>query len=255
MWVDIHSHMLPGIDDGSRSWDETMTLAQMAVRGGTDTLVCTNHTNIPGLYENYESEQLRQLFRLLKERLEQEKIPLKILRGNEVFSTPGIQNLLQEKNVIPIGDTNYYLVEFSFREQPEFIEDVLYGMMQDGFRPILAHPERYDCVQEYPRLVFQWMRQGVLTQINKQSLLGQFGREVRMAAQSLFEHNLITCIASDAHSPEHRTTDLTEIAEYLSDSYGEGAAYTLLNENPRRIIEGKGISNRYILPYEDKGWY
>ncbi|SDB21393.1 tyrosine-protein phosphatase [Eubacterium oxidoreducens] len=255
MWVDIHTHVLPGIDDGSQNWDETMELAELALSGGTDILVCTNHTNIPGIYENYESENLRTLFEMFQRKLEKEKMPLRILRGNEIFSTPGIQRLLNEKKVIPINNTGYYLVEFSFREDPDFMADVLFGMIKDGYHPILAHPERYECVQDYPAFVFQWMSEGVLTQMNKQSLLGQFGREVEVAAQCLFEHNLITCIASDAHSQERRTTNLSSIAEYLEDRFGEEAAQLLLNENPRRIIEGKRVVGQNLIPFADKGWY
>ncbi len=255
MWVDIHSHILPGIDDGSNDWEDTMALAELALSGGSDTLVCTNHTNIPGLFDNYESTELQELFDEFEKRLEKEKMPLHILRGNEIFATPGIQGLLKERRVIPLNGTRYYLIEFPFEEDPDFITDILFGMLADGYYPVLAHPERYECVQEYPSFVFQWMERGVLTQINKQSLLGQFGRSIRRTALSLFEHNLITCIASDAHSPQRRTTNLSQIARYLEDTFGIEAAQILLNENPRRIINGKPISNQYILPYSNKGWY
>ena len=255
MWIDIHAHILPGIDDGSPSWDVSLEMARIAVEGGTSTIVCTNHTNIPNMYENYESKKLRRVFDEFQLYLMQEKIYLNIVRGNEIFVTNNIREILQGKRVIPLNEKRYYLVEFPFDSYPEYIEEMLMGMMADGYHPIIAHPERYYCIQDFPGFIFKWMKNGVLTQINKGSVMGRFGRRVQNTAEILLEHNLVSVIASDAHGDEARTPYMGDIARMFSDN-GNGALFWLLaHENPQRILFGERIQNRGIMPIIEKAWY
>ncbi len=255
MWIDLHCHILPGVDDGSRSIEESLEMANIAASFGTDTIVCTNHANIPRQYENYESGYLRKSFERLCKEVESKRIPIKLIRGNEIFVTDDIRRVLTEKKVIPIGSSKYYLCEFSFDANPDYISEMLYGMLSDGYHPVLAHPERYFCVQEYPEFVFKWVRAGILIQVNKGSLLGKFSKHVEKAAWTLFDHGLITCIASDAHSSEYRTPSMREIAGLFRDSDLEDAMHILMHHNPKRILEGKKIDNSNIIPFEKKGWY
>lgn len=247
--VDIHTHILPGIDDGAANWDEAYEMAAMAADSGVDTIVCTHHSNIPGLYYNYNSRELDALFLEFQRGLHKGGFPIKLLRGMEIFSTPDICDKIWNRHLLPINGTNYFLVEFSFHESEEYMADLLRDMLHQGMRPVIAYPERYACMKENPELLFQWMKFGVLSQINKGSLLGKFGRSAERAASIFMKHNLVTCIASDAHNPRVRTTHMGEIKRFLKHKYSEDMAIKLLDDNPRRIVEGKKISNKNILPF------
>lgn len=242
--VDIHAHIMPGIDDGARDWEDVYEMAAMAADSGVDTIVCTHHSNLPGLYDNFNSERLDRLFREVQERLAFGRFPLRVLRGMEIFATPDICDKIWKGQLLPVNRTNYFLVEFAFGESPEYMRDVLYDMLDQGMRPVIAHPERYDAIMENPFLLSGWEKKGVLSQINKSSVLGKFGREIEKTAHVLLENNLVTCIASDAHRPYARTTHMEEIRQFLIKYYSEEAAWKLLEENPRRIIEGKRIKKR-----------
>ena len=239
--VDIHTHLMPGIDDGARDWKDVYEMAAMAADSGVDTIVCTHHSNMPGVYDNYNSRALDTLFHELRERLWQGEFPLRIFRGMEIFATPDICDKIWAGKLIPLNRTRYFLVEFSFGETPEYMTDLLYDMKRQGMYPIVAHPERYEALAEDPLLLSRWMKRGILSQINKSSLLGKFGSRVEQTALTFMEHNLVTSIASDAHRPYTRTTHMEEICRFLVRHYSEETAWRLLDENPRRIVEGKRI--------------
>lgn len=247
--VDIHTHILPGIDDGAANWDEAYELAAMAADSGVDTIACTHHSNIPGLYVNYNSRELDALFLDFQRGLHRGGFPIRLVRGMEIFSTPDICDKIWNGQLLPLNGTKYFLVEFSFHESSDYMTDLLYDMLHQGMRPVVAHPERYVCLKENPALLYRWMKAGVLSQINKGSLLGKFGRGAERAAHTFMKHNLVTCIASDAHNPRIRTTHMGEIQHFLKHTYSEETAMKLLEYNPRRIVEGKKVSNKDILPF------
>lgn len=248
--VDIHTHILPGIDDGARNWDDSYRMAAMAADTGVDTIVCTHHSNIPNLYKNYNNRYLDNLFEEFAERLRRGSFPLRVVRGMEIFSTPDVIEKIMDGVLLPINGTRYYLIEFDFQESLRFMEYVLMELLRLGKRPIIAHPERYFRLQDQPDVLYYWMKQGVLSQINKGSILGRFGEDVRYTAQEFLDHNLITCIASDAHRPDSRTTDMAEIQHFLRKNYSGQLARKLLDENPRRIIHGDSISTKDIKSFE-----
>lgn len=232
---------MPGIDDGARDWKDVYEMAALAVNSGVDTIVCTHHCNMPGIYDNYNSRQLDELFIELQDRLWQGEFPLRVVRGMEIFGTPDICDKIYERKLLPINGTKYFLVEFFFEESPQYMTDLLYDMLRQGMHPVVAHPERYYALSEDPFLLSKWMKKGILSQINKSSILGKFGNRVERTALTFLDSNMVTCIASDAHSPRLRTTYMGEIRKFLLRYYSEELAWRLLEENPRRIVEGKRI--------------
>lgn len=253
--VDIHAHILPGIDDGAGSWDEALEMAELAVDSGVDTLVCTPHTNIASVYENYDDEKMYTLWDTFRRKLKEEKIPLKILRGSEVFATLDMQSKIDSGQILPLNESNYYLVEFDFQAEPEYMAEILFGMQRFGKYPVLAHPERYDCVVADPALVYDWMSRGVLCQVNRGSLLGKFGRRVERTAHILLEHNLITCIASDAHSSRVRTTYMRDIYDFLKYDLSGEVADRLLCVHPGKLVRGERIVSRNLIPPDVPKWF
>lgn len=254
-FADIHTHILPGIDDGSKDWSESLAMASIAAEDGTDLLVCTPHTNIPGYCKNYDGPYLQRLFAELGELLIQEHIPLQIARGAEVYAAMDMQDFIDEGLILPLNGTDHYLVEFDFAVRPEEIEEILNGMRRFGLRPVLAHPERYDCVKQDPQLVFGWAADGILIQCNRGSLFGAFGRQAERTVRRLLDHNLVTCIASDAHGCRMRTPRLSDVYEVLRDDYSEELAVRLTSVNPRAILRGERIMPRGLIPFEERRFY
>lgn len=123
-------------------------------------------------------------------------------------------------------------------------------MLERGLIPVLAHPERCECVQRVPAHAFEWYQMGALIQINKESLLGRLGSRIRRTAESLLRHHLVNAVASDAHRAGIRTTDLSEVVDYLRNEYGSETAYLLLEENPGRILRGREVIRGEPTPYQ-----
>lgn len=251
--IDIHTHILPGVDDGSDSMEKSLEMAELAVKGGVRVMVVTPHSNITGSYLNYEkSGDCLDLFLALRQRLTEEKIPLKIARGMEIYGVGDIDRLILERQLISLNHSEYYLIEFPFSVEPDDISYALSMIFQVGGTPLLAHPERYYCVQESPNLIFEWMKDGVLTQINKGSFLGEFGRPEEKTATVLMEHGLITCLASDCHSVHWRPPGMLDIRDHLRSVKGDETAQLLLFENPKRILSGNPVIHQAMQPIEER---
>lgn len=247
--VDIHTHLLPGLDDGAQTKDDFLQMAAIAADSGVDTIVCTPHSNMPGIFLNYDSEKIKSLFRECQELLVQKHIPIHLRRGMEIFATPDIQEKIKDGRLIPINNSRYYLVEFAFGENPAFMRDTLYGLLDMGLWPIIAHPERYDCIQDFPPFLYEWVQAGVHAQVNRGSFFGRFGENAAKTVNLLLEHNIITCIASDAHSPQRRTPYMADIRGILQKEFSEELAIELLDRNPRSVVEGKTIHRKPLIPF------
>lgn len=234
--IDIHAHILPGIDDGAKSLEESLIMAEMAVQSGVRVLVATPHSNQTGVFENYESTDLKDLFQNLQKALYREKIPLKLARGMEIFCEGDVIRKISDQKLIGLNHSAYFLVEFPFDTLPWKIESTLHALLDEGKIPVIAHPERYYCVQDRPQYLYEWQKLGVLSQMNKASIFGKFGPRTAQAAEILLEHHLVHCIASDAHRPDIRTTDMREIENFIIKHDSEETARILLEQNPARIL-------------------
>lgn len=243
--IDIHSHVLPGVDDGSPDMGMSLDMLALAAESGVHTLVATPHCNIPDEYDNYRSPELEELFEDLVFRAELENIPIRLCRGMEIFATPELPDLLREGRVWTLNGSRYFLTEFAFREDPDFCREILSECRKLGYVPVIAHPERYFFLQDDPELAYEWCTGGYVLQINKGSLLGRFGPIVKETAEQLLTHGLAACVASDAHRSFARSTYMSDIRAYLDEAFGEDYRRLLLEENPARILNG-----RELLGYE-----
>lgn len=247
--IDIHTHVLPGIDDGSSSMEMSLELLSMAADSGVRAIVATPHCNIPDEYENYVSPGLIDLWNRLLAAKKKAGIEIHLCRGMEIYATTDLPRLLAERKVWTLNGTNYFLMEFGFREDPDFCRLILRQCADLGFRPIIAHPERYYFIQNDPELAYEWCVNGYGLQINKGSLLGRFGKGPQYTAESLLRHGVVACVASDAHNPRQRTTHMKEIQLYLMEEYGEEYARLLLRENPARILTGRDMLGYEPIPF------
>lgn len=247
--IDIHTHILPGLDDGARDYYDSIEMAAMAYENGTTRIVATPHCNIPGVYGNYFGEEYIQAFQKTCDVLEREHIPVQLMPGMEVFATMDLPRLLTEGKIMPLNQTRYVLLEFDFGEDPDFAEEILRRVAELHAWPVVAHVERYEFVWDDPQIIYRWLTRGYVIQVNKGSFLGRFGRRAERTAYELLNHNLISVVASDAHSPTQRTTCMADAYESLAEEYPREYLDALFTKNPRRICRGDKVIRFRKIPF------
>ena len=239
--VDIHTHILPGIDDGARDIYDTLEMARIAVESGTTDMVATPHCNIPGRYRNYFGEEYKEVFLKAREAIEQEGIPLRLHPGMEVYMTEEVPDLMAEGKIMPINGSHYVLLEFGFDEDPEFADMMLKKVHKMQVIPLVAHVERYFFVQDNPEIIAEWKKRGYAIQCNKGSFQGKFGRKERWTAHDLLDRQLVSVIASDTHRPGIRSPRMEDAYEELAMEYPIEYLDQVFEIFPRRICQDKSI--------------
>lgn len=251
--TDLHTHILPGLDDGARDLYDTLAMADLAVRSGTTDLIATPHCNLPYLYENYYNGAYQAAFEAAARAIEEEGIPLRLWPGMEVYCTADLPGLIEEGLVVPLNGSRYLLMEFDFGEDPAFAARMLGEVQALGLTPVVAHPERYEFVQQSPAVAARWQAAGCLLQVNKGSLLGRFGPEAQTTAWQLLRQRAVAAVASDAHRPDRRTPWLVEAYEAVAEQLGQGAARFLFETGPGAICRGQALPPRQP-DKEDRQW-
>lgn len=239
--IDIHSHILPGLDDGAQDIYDTLEMVSIAAESGISAMAATPHCNIPGGYKNYFNDQYVETIQMVREAVHKEGIPVNILPGVEAFGTEDLPELLRQGKIMPLNQSRYLLIEFGFDEDPDYVQHVLRRVHEIKVIPVIAHAERYEFVQEKPELVYEWRKKGYPIQINKGSFQGKFGREAAKCAYKLLDHHLVSVVASDAHSPHVRTPYMEDVYEELLEMYPNNYLEMLFDENPKRICMNEPI--------------
>ena len=233
--IDLHSHILPELDDGAQSLRESLAMARMAVDSGVTAMAATPHCI------DDRTREVRAAWELMQEALHESGIPLKVFAGMEIFGTEDTARMLQEGRLLTLNGSRYPLIEFSFQSSGEEETRILRSVCKAGYRPIVAHPERYAYVQYDPKIVNRWQKMGCLMQVNRGSLLGRFGRHAQAAAYELVERGVAAVVASDAHSSRMRTPWMEDVWQLLSREINPRCAKTLLQDNPRKILKNEDI--------------
>lgn len=229
--IDLHSHILPELDDGSQSLQESLAMARMAVDSGVTAMAATPHC------EDARANDVYAAWKLLRQALKENGIPLKLFPGMEIFGTEATLRLLHEGQLFTINGSRYPLIEFSFHSDGEQETRILRRLCKVGLRPIVAHPERYSYIQYDPEIINRWHRMGCLMQVNRGSLFGRFGTRAQHMSLELVSRNFAAVVASDAHSPQVRTPWMADVRKLLSEEYSPACARALLLENPVRILK------------------
>ena len=239
--IDLHCHMLPGVDDGAATEREALLMAQVAVDSGVTDVALTPHCNVPGKFSNYYDQQLEGRFRRFEQLLHRENGSLTVHRGMEVFVTPELPRLLDNGSLLTLGGSRYLLVEFAFGEEAWFADDILRQIRQYDLIPVVAHPERYYFLQDEPRHLLRWVGDGCLLQLNKGSFFGMFGRHAAKTAHWCLDCGCLHLIGSDAHSPYRRTPRLNDVYDLVADAVSPETAQLLLHDNPAAILTGDAV--------------
>lgn len=231
--TDLHCHILPGLDDGAGSVEEALAMAAMAASQGVKNIVATPHCVTGG------ARKIRENVQLLRDLLREEGIPVALCAGMEIFGTYDTARLLREGRLLTINNSRYPLIEFDFHTDGEEETRILGAVLDAGYIPLVAHPERYRCICQEPEIVDHWHRMGCMLQINRGSLLGRYGNSAQQTAVDLVSRGLATVVATDAHSPVTRVPKLRDVQKLLMEEFSPEVAKTLLQENPRRILQNK----------------
>lgn len=245
--IDIHSHILPGLDDGASDIYETLQMAEIAVKSGIKQIVATPHCNVPGIYDNYFGDIYINVYDRVVEAVAKAGLPLQILPGTEAFATYDLPDLIVDKKIMPLNQSRYILLEFSFDENPDYAKDVLKRVKDVGAKPVIAHVERYEFVQDNPRIVIDWLQEDYTIQVNKGSFMGRFGEQVRNTAFLLMDNGLISVVASDSHGADFRTPVMSDAYEYLQQFYKTSVLDRVFYENPRRICNNETVLRTPVI--------
>ena len=239
--IDLHCHILPGVDDGADTPRTSLRMAELAARSEIGCIVATPHCNTRSLRKNYRSAALREAFAALQYAMDAAHIPVELLPGSEVLLRGDVEALLKTQPLFSLADSRYLLVEFYFDETPKFMDAALKAVQEHGYVPMIAHPERYFCVQDMPEIARRWHRLGYGLQLNKGSILGDLGEGAYDCARAFLRDGLCHVIASDAHHCDYRTPSFLRLLEELDLCFPQLPAELFLAENPRRVIENKQL--------------
>jgi protein-tyrosine phosphatase len=235
--IDLHCHILPGLDDGPASTEEALEMCRIAVDDGIRTIVATPHmlNDMFPVDRQAVLEGVQGLSQILRE----ESIPLQLLPGADVHLDPSVPNYLDQGKLVTLGDLGrHLLLELPQDIVPEGLGELLFQVQLKGVTPIITHPERNIAIQQNPALVSDLIRAGSLTQITAGSLTGAFGSRVRRCTLRLLEGRTAHLVSTDAHSTRRRPPRLSEARRAVEEELGSEEAVRIFLERPARILEG-----------------
>lgn len=237
--LDLHTHILPAVDDGAADMDRALEMLRNSISCDIAAVVVTPHCNVPNTFDNYRSEALTRRFEELKQAASD--LPIDLYLGAEVHVTEQLPDLLQENRLQTINNGRYLLTEFAARCPAEDFEPALDCILDAGYIPLIAHPERYQAVCHSPQMVREWLDKGCHLQLTGGSIAGDFGRTVQKTADYLLKNDLVCCVASDAHGITRRSNFLTYAYDRLALYFGNRYANILMWENPLRICNDEDL--------------
>ncbi|MCL2559933.1 MAG: hypothetical protein FWE07_05540 [Turicibacter sp.] len=243
--IDIHSHVLPGVDDGAKSEMGSLMMLEAAATEGIHTVVATPHYN-----RNYTIQRPEVLERVqrLQSLVDERELAVRVLPGQEVRVYAELLADVAAGKVLTVADAGkYLLVEFPFGNIPSYAEKLLADLKVAGMTPIIAHPERNKEIAANPGRLYDFVAKGALTQLTASSIAGFSGQKLQGLSQELIAHHLVHTIATDAHNNSIRSYSLKKAYEEIEKSCGE--RYTqYFKENARLIIEGKEVVSKQPKP-------
>lgn len=234
--IDFHSHILPGIDDGSKNLEQSIAMVNEAKKVGFTKIISTSH-----YMENYYECNEKNRKELL-EQVQKNMNGIELCLGNEIYITNNIIELLQNGQASSINWTKYVLFEFPLiTTRPMNDKEVIYRLVENGYIPIIAHPERYPFIQENPDYLFELEEMGALFQANYGSIIGMYGLKAKKTLKILLKNNLISFFGSDAHRPEQVYNKMPKIIKKLKKIISNEEFEEFTEINPERVLKNENI--------------
>jgi protein-tyrosine phosphatase len=236
--IDIHCHILPGIDDGPGTLEDTIALAKSALKEDIHTIIATPHHK-NGRYINLKPDIIKKVTEL-NEILTKENIPLTILPGQEIALHGEILEGYDNGEILTLDGTQYLFIELPATHVPRYTEEIVYELQLKNIVPIIVHPERNAEIIERPGILYELVEKGCLAQITASSIVGAFGKRVKTFSEQLIDANLIHFIASDAHNLNKRTFRMQQAYSIIKNRYDWDMVY-FFKENAELLIQGNNI--------------
>jgi len=241
--IDLHCHMLPGIDDGAPDLETSLAMARIAVADGIEITACTPHI-FPGLYEN-TGPDIRLRVAALQAELDKEEIPLTLTTGADVQLSPDLVSGLRSGHILSLGDTRYFLFEPPHHVAPPRLEDQVFASMAAGYHPIITHPERLRWIETHYETMQRMAQAGAWMQLTSGSLTGRFGKRSQYWSERMLDEGLVHILATDAHNTGRRAPHLAEARDFVAARLGDQAAIDMVVTRPRAVLDNVAPS---LLP-------
>lgn len=248
--IDLHCHILPGVDDGAKTVEDSIAMAKKAVSQGITHVMCTPHHN-NGMYTNPANQVIEKVAELQKV-FDQQGLPLTLLEGQEVRITGSLLEDI-EKNEVLFTDLNntYILIEFPTGDVPAYAEQLFFTLMSKGHVPVIVHPERNAVFRKDPNQLLPFLEMGVLTQLTAPSIVGIFGKEIQRTAKQMLEHNMLYMVASDAHNMKQRTFVLKEAYDAIYKIGGKEMVRGM-KQMTKDLVNGDSVQRLSFQPVKNK---
>ena len=235
--IDIHSHLIPNVDDGSKSVADTIDMFEEAEKAGFTHVILTSHY-IEGYYETKPKELIFWKDKL-QEVLEKKDRKLKIHEGMEIYISENLDELVKNEKVLNLAGSRYILIELPMLTNIQYLDNVIYVLEAKGFKVIIAHPERYKNVQENPNIVEEYIQKGCLIQCNYGSILGQYGKEAKNTIKQLLKKDEVHFMGSDCHKKGGIYLSIPKALKKIEKIVGKQKLYEITTANGHKIINNE----------------
>ncbi len=255
--IDIHSHILPGVDDGAPDVETSLEMCKIAVNDGVTTMAATPHM-LDGIH-NVTRETIISGVADLQKRLDENNIQLNVVPGADIHINVDFINLYKSGSLVTLNDNGKYaLIEFPPSTIPHKSDEFLFSMQINGVVPIITHPERNQSIQRHPEQAVKWAESGNIIQVTAASITGELGKEAKDCSMKLLEAGLVHVIASDAHSATWRAPGLSAARKIIADIISEEEAELATQLRPESIINGFPIDlpePKKLTATTNKHWF
>jgi protein-tyrosine phosphatase len=248
--IDLHSHILPGVDDGSEDMEMSIDMARIYLENGYRTVIATPHYIDEGI--SFKRDKVKDVLEDFRRELDKQGIGLEVLLAHEVYSSIDIVKDIKEGNISTLNNTRYVLVEFPMFDLPLYTENMIYELLLEGYVPIIAHPERNARIIDNPNILYNLILKGALVQMNLPSLEGRYGGKIKETAEILLKHHMVHFLGTDAHSNGTRSPRVDKALSILKSIISEEEYNRLIYVNPRLLLEDKLIKTRLPIEYKSK---
>lgn len=233
--LDLHCHMLPGIDDGAVDLDMALEMARKSVLDGVHTLACTPHI-YPGLYEN-TAAGIRAAINALQGELDAREIPLRLVIGADVHLAPDLADSIRAGRVPTLADSRYLLLEPPHHVAPPRFEESVFELMAAGWIPVITHPERLSWIEDHYPVFQRLVERGTWMQLTAASVAGRFGRRPLYWSERMLDEGCVHILATDAHHPGRRPPILSQGRDAAAKRVGDAEAIHLVSTRPQGIVD------------------
>lgn len=237
--IDMHTHLLPEIDDGSQSIKDTFDMIDEAYKAGFTDIITTSHY----MEDEYEVNRVQRqmLIDAIQSKVDEKDISFNLYNGAEIYIMPNLVSFVDNGTIPTLAESRYVLFELPLNSNVIYTDTVIAKLIQNKYVPIIAHPERYEMIKQNPKAAQKWVDEGALLQANYGSIIGLYGDKSKKALKTLLQMNLISFLGTDCHRPGSIYAKMNEIRATYKKIIGEEKLELLSEINPRKIIDDEYI--------------